>query len=307
MRALYLAWKRRDHRWWPVGRLSREGSDYVFTYTQGAGSAESAGFRPLSSFPDFDEVYVSTQLFPMFRNRLPPVTNSSNGSISSAGKRTLSSCSPEVADSARPTCSRSSRFQRRMLKAATGQLSSFTGCATEDRLLRRRFVASVRETRSRSKRSQRILTIRGRCESIQWFEASISGSCRAISARTCTRSWRRRANRRRPACSASTRLPRRRSFVCSAPWTRLGPRGFVRWPAPTSQHSTHSSPQGAPEDRQPANVARRLTPDCWPDATMESRAPAAPAAGTLRRDAILIGRLSAPAEQCGSTEPRSSA
>ncbi len=72
MNTLYLAWKRPDHRWWPVGRLSREGSEYVFTYTQGARSAEAAGFRPLSSFPDFDQVYVSTQLFPMFRNRLLP-------------------------------------------------------------------------------------------------------------------------------------------------------------------------------------------------------------------------------------------
>ncbi len=72
MNTLYLAWWQPDHRWWPVGRLSREGSDYVFTYTQGARSAEEAGFRPLSSFPDFDQVYVSTQLFPMFQNRLPP-------------------------------------------------------------------------------------------------------------------------------------------------------------------------------------------------------------------------------------------
>jgi hypothetical protein len=55
-----------------VGRLSREGSEYVFTYTQGARSAEAAGFRPLSSFPDFDQVYVSRELFPMFQNRLPP-------------------------------------------------------------------------------------------------------------------------------------------------------------------------------------------------------------------------------------------
>jgi len=72
MNALYLAWRRLDHRWWPVGRLSREGSDYVFNYTQGARSAEEAGFRPLSNFPDFDQVYVSTQLFAMFQNRLPP-------------------------------------------------------------------------------------------------------------------------------------------------------------------------------------------------------------------------------------------
>jgi hypothetical protein len=72
MNTLYLAWRQPDQRWWPVGRLSREGSEYVFTYTQGARSAEEAGFRPLSSFPDFDQVYVSTQLFPTFQNRLPP-------------------------------------------------------------------------------------------------------------------------------------------------------------------------------------------------------------------------------------------
>jgi hypothetical protein len=72
MNTLYLAWRQPDHRWWPVGRLSREGSEYVFSYTRGARSAEGAGFRPLSSFPDFDQVYVSTQLFPMFKNRLPP-------------------------------------------------------------------------------------------------------------------------------------------------------------------------------------------------------------------------------------------
>jgi hypothetical protein len=72
MKTLYLAWREPGQRWWPVGRLAREGSDYVFTYTQGARSAEAAGFRPLSSFPDFDQVYVSSQLFPMFQNRLPP-------------------------------------------------------------------------------------------------------------------------------------------------------------------------------------------------------------------------------------------
>lgn len=72
MNTLYLAWRQPDQRWWPVGRLSREGSEYVFTYTQGALSAAEGGFRPLLSFPDFNEVYVSTQLFPLFGNRLPP-------------------------------------------------------------------------------------------------------------------------------------------------------------------------------------------------------------------------------------------
>jgi hypothetical protein len=70
MDTLYLAWKHPDHGWWPVGCLSRQGSEYLFSYTHGARSAEEAGFKPLSSFPDFDEVYASAQLFPMFQNRL---------------------------------------------------------------------------------------------------------------------------------------------------------------------------------------------------------------------------------------------
>jgi hypothetical protein len=127
------------------------------------------------------------------------------------------------------------------------------GYATEDLPQRRKFVASVRAIRSPSKLSPRILTIRGRCASTRWFEVSISDSCRAISARTCTRSCRQPANRRRFVCSASTRLRRRHSFACSAPWIRHGPRGFVRSPAPTSKHSTHSSPQGA------RRIARRAS------------------------------------------------
>jgi HIRAN domain-containing protein len=72
MSTLYLAWRQPSQRWWPVGRLSYDGSEYVFAYTKGARSAADAGFRPLSSFPDLDEVYFSRELFPMFANRLPP-------------------------------------------------------------------------------------------------------------------------------------------------------------------------------------------------------------------------------------------
>lgn len=72
MTTLYLAWRQPDRRWWPVGRLSHDGSQYVFTYTKGALSAAQGGFHPLLSFPDLDEVYVSRELFPLFANRLPP-------------------------------------------------------------------------------------------------------------------------------------------------------------------------------------------------------------------------------------------
>jgi hypothetical protein len=79
MNTLYLAWRQPDLRWWPVGRLSRDGSEFVFTYTRGALSAASAGFRPLPSFPDFREAYVSSELFPLFANRLPPRTRPDYG------------------------------------------------------------------------------------------------------------------------------------------------------------------------------------------------------------------------------------
>ena len=72
MNTLYLAWRQPDQRWWPVGRLSYDGSEYVFSYTKGARSAAGGGFRPLPSFPDLEDVYVSKELFPLFANRLPP-------------------------------------------------------------------------------------------------------------------------------------------------------------------------------------------------------------------------------------------
>lgn len=72
MTTLYLAWRQPDRRGWPVGRLGREGREYVFGYTKGAVSARDAGFHPLASFPDLNEVYVSSALFPLFANRLPP-------------------------------------------------------------------------------------------------------------------------------------------------------------------------------------------------------------------------------------------
>jgi hypothetical protein len=69
---LYLAWRQPDLRWWPVGRLSRPHTEFVFQYTQGARSAQSAGFRPLLSFPEIEEIYASSKLFPLFANRLMP-------------------------------------------------------------------------------------------------------------------------------------------------------------------------------------------------------------------------------------------
>lgn len=69
---LFLAWRGEPSlRWWPIGRLTYDGSEYAFAYTKGAQAAASeAGFRPLLSFPDLSEVYLSKELFPMFANRV---------------------------------------------------------------------------------------------------------------------------------------------------------------------------------------------------------------------------------------------
>ena len=70
---LHFAWQDPVARkWFPIGRLSREGDHYVFAYTKGAEQArEQCGFEPLKSFPDLDEVYESSDLFAVFANRLP--------------------------------------------------------------------------------------------------------------------------------------------------------------------------------------------------------------------------------------------
>lgn len=70
MTVLYLAWREPDRRWWPIGRLLREGSEYEFAYTHGAIEAKTAGFRPLLAFPELREVYRSQALFAVFSNRV---------------------------------------------------------------------------------------------------------------------------------------------------------------------------------------------------------------------------------------------
>jgi len=71
-KTLFLAWQDPISRYWfSIGRLTFDGRLYQFIYTQGVKEAEAKGaFKPLSSFPDLDEVYTSTQLFPVFANRL---------------------------------------------------------------------------------------------------------------------------------------------------------------------------------------------------------------------------------------------
>ena len=72
---LFLAWqdKKQSRLWFPVGRLDvyEESPSYCFRYTGGAKRAKrEAGFPPLLEFPHLDETYWSSELFPVFQNRV---------------------------------------------------------------------------------------------------------------------------------------------------------------------------------------------------------------------------------------------
>lgn len=74
-KALFLAWqdKQLSHQWFPVGRLDADmdHSQFCFRYTGGAKRArKEAGFPLLVEFPNLEQVYTSTSLFPLFCNRV---------------------------------------------------------------------------------------------------------------------------------------------------------------------------------------------------------------------------------------------
>jgi hypothetical protein len=68
--SLFVAWRGSDPEqgWGPVGCLERADGVYRFCYTQGARLLP--GFSPFSGMRDLDQVYESTELFPLFANRL---------------------------------------------------------------------------------------------------------------------------------------------------------------------------------------------------------------------------------------------
>ncbi|RIL05600.1 MAG: DNA-binding protein [Proteobacteria bacterium] len=71
MKTLVVTWQDpKDRRWIPVGRLSVSGDVYRFVYTRGALSSQS--FVPFGGMSDLTKQYESTQLFPVFANRLLP-------------------------------------------------------------------------------------------------------------------------------------------------------------------------------------------------------------------------------------------
>jgi hypothetical protein len=72
-RSLFLAWQAPDRMWFPIGRLDADvsASSYRFGYTRGAEfAAREVGFSPLLAFPDLRARYESSELFPLFKNRV---------------------------------------------------------------------------------------------------------------------------------------------------------------------------------------------------------------------------------------------
>ena len=68
---LYLIWKDViTRRQYVVGQLSKNGQ-YEFRYTGEVEEAIKAGFAPLVSFEDIENVYTNEELFPVFSSRLP--------------------------------------------------------------------------------------------------------------------------------------------------------------------------------------------------------------------------------------------
>ncbi|MEN9517491.1 MAG: hypothetical protein RLZZ381_79 [Cyanobacteriota bacterium] len=72
MKKLFLAWQdSQSRRWFPIGKLTFDGKNYHFAYIHGVTKAQSeSNFKLLHSFPKCDRVYTSSELFPLFSNRL---------------------------------------------------------------------------------------------------------------------------------------------------------------------------------------------------------------------------------------------
>ncbi|SQI34796.1 HIRAN domain [Providencia alcalifaciens] len=67
--SVYVAWQCPESRGWHVvGRLQEHQSGYAFNYTKGANEAKN--FNPFSGMLELDKIYISEELFPLFKNRL---------------------------------------------------------------------------------------------------------------------------------------------------------------------------------------------------------------------------------------------
>jgi hypothetical protein len=70
---LYLAWRNPDsRRILPIARLLKHNGEYEFACINAVKQATHLGFQPLLSFPDLDGVYITSELPPLFTNRVMP-------------------------------------------------------------------------------------------------------------------------------------------------------------------------------------------------------------------------------------------
>jgi hypothetical protein len=75
MKTLFLAWQagHATREWYPIGRLDADlaKSYFRFGYTHGAERAhKEVDLKPLDAFPDFNSFFESSELFPLFSNRV---------------------------------------------------------------------------------------------------------------------------------------------------------------------------------------------------------------------------------------------
>lgn len=70
MKSLFVAWRPAypdQTGWRPIGRLEFDDSLYRFYYTRGARNPD---FQPLWGMENLEQIFESTELFPVFKNRL---------------------------------------------------------------------------------------------------------------------------------------------------------------------------------------------------------------------------------------------
>ena len=77
-KTLFVGWQQPPHgRWFPIGRLDAdvERSEYCFQYINGVKRAQrDGGFRYILEFRDLKRQYRSSELFPLFQNRVMSAT-----------------------------------------------------------------------------------------------------------------------------------------------------------------------------------------------------------------------------------------
>jgi hypothetical protein len=68
-KSVYIAWQEPDSReWLVIGELKENPDGYTFIYTRGALASDK--FIPFSGMDDLNKIYISRDLFPVFKNRL---------------------------------------------------------------------------------------------------------------------------------------------------------------------------------------------------------------------------------------------